>query len=194
MTLSSHIASHIASHIKTRFWRDFALVFALLFWACAGESRLYGQESSAKTQSSQNAKNATRAQQTPEASVQRAVQEVLRAQVEAWNTGNIEEFMRGYWRSDSLRFASGGSVRRGWQTTLERYKKGYPDKAAMGKLSFDNLEITVFSPRAALVFGAWSLERECDRPSGLFTLTFQKTAEGWKIIHDHTSSGGGGGE
>ncbi|MBD1208772.1 MAG: nuclear transport factor 2 family protein [Ignavibacteria bacterium] len=127
-------------------------------------------------------------------SPEKAVRALLDAQVQSWNAGNIEEFMQGYWQSDSLRFASGGSVKYGWKTTLERYRKGYPDKAAMGKLTFSNLETTVLSADAVVVFGKWELMREQDktekdRPHGLFTLTFRKTPQGWKIIHDHTSSG-----
>ncbi len=130
------------------------------------------------------------AQESPD----KAIRAVLDAQVQAWNAGNIEEFMQGYWNTDSLRFASGGNIRRGWKTTLERYKKSYPDKAAMGKLTFANLEISLLSSDAALVFGKWELTREQDktpqdRPQGLFTLTFRKMPQGWKIIHDHTSSG-----
>lgn len=130
------------------------------------------------------------AQESPE----KAVRAVLDAQVQAWNIGNIDEFMQGYWQSDSLRFASGGSVKRGWKTTLDRYKASYPNKGAMGKLTFSNLETSVLSGDAALVFGKWELTREQDktekdRPHGLFTLTFRKTPQGWKIIHDHTSSG-----
>ena len=127
-------------------------------------------------------------------SSEKAIRAVLDAQVQAWNDGNIEEFMQGYWNTDSLRFASGGSIRRGWKATLERYKKSYPDKATMGKLVFDNLEISILSSDAALVFGKWELTRQQDktsqdRPKGLFTLTFRKMPQGWKIIHDHTSSG-----
>jgi ketosteroid isomerase-like protein len=124
------------------------------------------------------------AQDSPE----KGIRAVLDAQVQAWNTGNIDEFMRGYWESDSLRFASGGSVKRGWKMTLDRYKRSYPDNAAMGKLAFTDLEMTVLSSDAALVFGKWELTRAKDKPGGLFTLTFRKTAQGWKIIHDHTSS------
>lgn len=131
---------------------------------------------------------------TAQGSSEKAVRAVLDAQVQAWNAGKIEDFMQGYWQSDSLRFASGGNVQRGWQMTLERYKKGYPDKTAMGKLTFSNLETSVLSTDAVLVFGKWELQREQDktdkdRPHGLFTLTFRKMAQGWKIIHDHTSSG-----
>ena len=125
------------------------------------------------------------AQDAPE----KSIRSVLDAQVQAWNAGNIDEFMQGFWQSDSLRFASGGSVKRGWKTTLDRYKKSYPNKAAMGTLAFTNLEMTLLSGDAALVFGKWELTREKDKPGGLFTLTFRKTPQGWKIIHDHTSSG-----
>jgi uncharacterized protein (TIGR02246 family) len=130
------------------------------------------------------------AQELPE----NAVRAVLKAQVAAWNAGNIEEFMNGYWQSDSLRFASSGSVKCGWKTTLERYKTTYPNKAAMGILTFTNLECTVLSADAAIVFGTWELQRtidgKTDRPHGLFTLTFRKLSQGWCIIHDHTSSEG----
>jgi ketosteroid isomerase-like protein len=96
--------------------------------------------------------------------------------------------MFGYLKSDSLRFASGGNVSYGWQTTLERYAKGYPDKEAMGKLTFSKIDIKIISEDAALVFGKWELERESDSPWGLFTLLFKYTETGWRIVHDHTSS------
>lgn len=123
--------------------------------------------------------------QTPS---ERSIRAVLDAQITAWNAGNIEGFMQGYWQSDSLRFASGGTVKRGWKTTLERYQKSYPNQASMGTLSFSDLEYTILTPDAALVFGRWRLQREKDAPSGLFTLTFRKFGNTWKIIHDHTSS------
>ena len=116
------------------------------------------------------------------------IKKVLNEQAAAWNTGDIEGYMAGYLQSDSLRFASGGNVSYGWQTTLDRYQKGYPDKATMGKLIFSNIDIELISPGTALVFGKWELERENDHPWGLFTLIFKKTDEGWRIVHDHTSS------
>jgi len=113
---------------------------------------------------------------------------VVDDQMRYWNEGDIEKYMVGYDRSDSLRFASGGKVSYGWETTLERYQSGYPDKAAMGLLTFSDIDITVISKDAALVFGKWELEREDDTPWGLFTLLFRKTKDGWRIVHDHTSS------
>ncbi len=116
------------------------------------------------------------------------IRKILDQQATAWNEGNIEKYMDGYLRSDSLRFASGGNVSYGWQTTLERYRKGYPDSSSMGKLIFSGIDITMISNDAALVFGRWELQRENDRPHGLFTLIFRKTKTGWRIVHDHTSS------
>lgn len=116
------------------------------------------------------------------------IKSVLAKQSDAWNKGNLEGFMSGYLQSDSLRFASGGSVTYGWETNLKRYKKGYPDKAVMGKLTFSKIDIKIISDHSALVFGKWELERENDHPWGLFTLLFEKTNNGWLVVHDHTSS------
>ena len=117
-----------------------------------------------------------------------AIQELLQEQVQAWNRGDLEAFMAGYARTDSLRFASGGDVYRGWQAALERYRNAYPDRAAMGTLAFDRLDVQLLAPRSALVFGAWQLNRVNDAPRGLFTLLLKQRPEGWRIVHDHTSS------
>lgn len=114
---------------------------------------------------------------------------VIFDQQNAWNKGDIEGYMQGYIKSDSLRFASGGNVSYGWKTTLDRYEKGYPDKETMGELTFSNIDIEFISKDAALVFGKWELERSNDHPWGLFTLLFKRTENGWRIVHDHTSSG-----
>lgn len=116
------------------------------------------------------------------------IAKVIFDQQTAWNKADIEGYMAGYFHSDSLRFASGGKVSYGWETTLERYQKGYPDKETMGKLTFSDIDITMISEDAALVFGKWELERENDHPWGLFSLLFRKTNAGWRIVHDHTSS------
>jgi ketosteroid isomerase-like protein len=115
---------------------------------------------------------------------------VLTAQAAAWNRGDIDGFMAGYAPQADLRFASGGNITRGWQPTLERYKQSYPDHAAMGTLSFTDVEVTVLAPDAAIVFGHWALQRGKDAPHGLFTLTFKKFPAGWRIIQDHTSVAG----
>lgn len=117
-----------------------------------------------------------------------AIRAVLHAQVDAWNRGEVEAFMEGYARTDSLRFASGGTVHRGWEAALARYRRAYPDRAAMGTLAFRQLDIRVLTSSTALVFGAWQLTRADDAPHGLFTLVFRRYPEGWRIVHDHTSS------
>lgn len=108
-------------------------------------------------------------------------------QAVAWNRGDIEGFMAGYWKSDKLTFISGLNVTRGWQGTLDRYKKTYDSRAKMGVLTFSDLEITMLGKDAAVVLGSWALKREKDDPHGKFTLTFKKFKEGWRIIMDHTS-------
>lgn len=122
------------------------------------------------------------------AQIRAEIRTLLDAQAAAWNRGDLDGFMAGYARTDSLRFASGGTVHRGWQTALERYRRTYPDRAAMGTLTFDRIDVQVLAPRWALVFGAWRLERADDAPEGLFTLLLERRARGWRIVHDHTSS------
>ena len=116
------------------------------------------------------------------------IRSLLRGQQEAWNRGDIEGYMQGYWKSDALLFTSGGRIQRGWQTTYEKYKKSYDTKEKMGTLTFSNLEIKMLSSSSAWVFGRWKLERANDHPGGVFTLILRKFPDGWKIIHDHTSS------
>ncbi|GGX57266.1 periplasmic L-asparaginase [Litorimonas cladophorae] len=113
---------------------------------------------------------------------------VLDRQEEAWNSGDIDGYMQGYVKADTLRFASGGTITNGWQTTLDRYQRRYPDRAAMGKLTTENFEINVIDADDALVFGSWELERESDNPRGLYTLHLKKIDGVWVVISDHTSS------
>lgn len=121
-----------------------------------------------------------------------SIRQVLAKQVEAWNQGDIEGFMERYQRSDTLRFASGGDVRMGWQATLDAYRKNYPDRATMGTLDFRDLDVRVLSPTSATAFGRWRLRREEGLPEsgGLFTLLFEKSSADapWRIVHDHTSA------
>jgi|SRR5207302_3748227 len=116
------------------------------------------------------------------------IQNVLRAQQDAWNRGDVDAFMSGYWRSDQTVFASGDEVTRGWQKVLDRYKKKYSDRSKMGTLAFSDLEITPLSDDSAVVLGAWKLDRTNDQPHGRFTLIFRRFPEGWRIVHDHTSA------
>ena len=132
------------------------------------------------------------AAKNPKQPAQAQIRGVLDAQVAAWNRGDIEGFMAGYWKSDKTTFLSTSGVSRGWQALLERYKRGYPDKKAMGTLAFSDLEINMLGPDAAFILGRWALEREKDgkpdRPGGVFTLVARKFPEGWRIVSDHTSS------
>jgi uncharacterized protein (TIGR02246 family) len=124
-----------------------------------------------------------------------AVRKMLAVQDEAWNRGDIEGFMQYYWKSDTIRFAGGDSYRYGWQATLDSYKKGYPDAAAMGKLSFDLLEVREMNPDVVYVFGKWKLTRVSEAadkaPHGLFTLIVERKDGTWVITRDHTSAAGG---
>ena len=116
------------------------------------------------------------------------IRSVLRAQQDAWNRGDIDEFMKGYARSRSTVFVSEDTVRRGWETVRDRYRKKYSDRAKMGLLTFSDLEITPLGSDAAVVLGRWKLKRAQDQPHGRFTLVFRRLSEGWRIIHDHTSA------
>jgi uncharacterized protein (TIGR02246 family) len=128
------------------------------------------------------------AQKTTDTKSIAAIRAVLDAQRDAWNKGDIEGYMDGYDRSDTTVFVSGDNVNRGWKTVLERYKKTYDTSDKMGVLTFSDLEITLLSKDSATVLGRWLLKRAKDKPHGRFTLIFKKTKQGWRIIHDHTSS------
>jgi len=122
-----------------------------------------------------------------DAKIAREILRVMDAQVAAWNAGNIEGFMDGYWKSEKLVFVSGETVTKGWQPTIDRYKKKYDSRAKMGTLAFSDLEVNVLSKDAAAVLGSWALARAGDNPKGKFTLLFRRFKDGWKIVHDHTS-------
>ena len=111
----------------------------------------------------------------------------LSNQQAAWNKGDIEGFMQGYWQSDSLMFISKSGITYGWQQTLNNYKKNYPDTAAMGKLAFDFIEIKRLSVSYFFVVGKWHLKRTIGNLDGAFTLLFRKIKNKWVIIRDHSS-------
>jgi len=124
----------------------------------------------------------------PNTKINQAVRAVIEAQRDAWNRGDIEGYMDGYARSADTVFVSGDTVTHGWQTVLERYKKSYNSREKMGTLTFSDLEITPLGKDAALVIGNWRLKRANDEPHGKFTLIFRRLKQGWRIVHDHTSS------
>ncbi len=113
---------------------------------------------------------------------------VLDQQVQAWNAGDIDAFMRHYWRSPKLSFSSGGNTERGWESTMNRYNRRYPDKEAMGQLEFAELEVRPLGANRALVLGQWHLDREAGPLGGRFTLLFEEKKNDWLITHDHTST------
>ncbi len=117
-----------------------------------------------------------------------AIKSVLTAQQDAWNQGDVDKFLIGYWHSPDLTFSGSSGISRGWDGVLARYKKSYPDRAAMGQLDFFNLEFRFLGRDAALVLGHWHLKREKGDVGGVFSLVWQRFPEGWRIIHDHTSA------
>jgi ketosteroid isomerase-like protein len=112
---------------------------------------------------------------------------LLEDQRKAWNRGDLVDYMQGYLKSDSLLFVGKSGPQYGWDSTLANYKKSYPDKKAMGFLSFDIKEVRLISNDHAFVLGAWHLKREKDEPKGHFTLIVKKIGDEWKVIVDHSS-------
>lgn len=116
-----------------------------------------------------------------------AIKEVMNEQVKAWNNGDIDAFMHTYWKSDSLLFLGSKGPSYGWQTTLNNYKKSYPDTVAMGKLDFNILDVKLLSSDYGFVLGKWHLTRTIGDIGGHFTLLFRKINGQWYIVADHTS-------
>jgi ketosteroid isomerase-like protein len=123
-----------------------------------------------------------------------AIRAVLGAQVKAWNSGDLDGFMAGYWRDEKLQFMSGDRITRGWDATRDRYQKKYftPDKdgklTERGELAFAELEVESLSPNAAVVRGRYILKLTNETATGRFTLVFRVIGGEWKITSDHTSA------
>jgi ketosteroid isomerase-like protein len=115
------------------------------------------------------------------------IRAVMDKQIKAWNSGDIDAFMTTYWKNDSLLFVGSKGPIYGWQTTLESYKKSYPDTAAMGKLNFEILQIKSLSFNYSFILGKWHLSRTIGNAGGYFTLLFRKIKRQWVIVADHTS-------
>lgn len=116
-----------------------------------------------------------------------AIRKVLATQIAAWNEGSIERYMQGYWNSDSLVFIGKNGPAYGYQPTLKRYEKSYPDTAAMGKLSFEIISLEKIAPQYYFAIGKWALKRSVGNISGSWTLLFRKINGQWKIVVDHSS-------
>ena len=115
------------------------------------------------------------------------ITKILSGQQAAWNKGNIEEYMQGYWQNDSLMFIGQSGIAYGWKQTMENYKKHYPGTSAMGKLSFEYIEIKRLSAIYFFVVGKWHLSRSIGNTGGHFTLLFRKIKGKWVITSDHSS-------
>lgn len=118
---------------------------------------------------------------------EKEIMTVLATQTSAWNKGDIEGFMETYWKNDSLKFIGKNSVTYGWQNTLERYKKSYAGKEAMGILNFNILYCQKLSRKYYNVVGKWHLKRQIGDLQGHFTLILKKINGRWMIIQDHSS-------
>ena len=115
------------------------------------------------------------------------IQRVMDQQQEAWNRGDLEVYMNGYWKSDSLRFIGKRGITYGWQPTLDNYKKGYPNADAMGRLQFSNLSMELTGDSSAYVIGKWQLYRTTDTLSGHYSLLWKCMDNQWLIVADHSS-------
>jgi uncharacterized protein (TIGR02246 family) len=119
----------------------------------------------------------------------RAVRAVLETQRGAWNRGDLEAFMAGYERSADLVFTSGGKVRRGFQETFDRYRARYgADASTMGQLAFEVVAVQPLGADGAIVLGRWRLTATPNAGGGVFSVALRRTSEGWRIVHDHTST------
>ena len=116
-----------------------------------------------------------------------AIRNTLNRQTAAWNNGNLEDFMSGYWKNDSLMFIGQSGITYGWNQTLANYRLHYPDTAIMGKLKFDIILVKPLSSQYYHVTGKWMLKRSVGDVSGYFTLLFRKIKGTWLIIADHSS-------
>jgi ketosteroid isomerase-like protein len=112
---------------------------------------------------------------------------IMAEQEQAWNRGDLESFMQGYWPSDSLRFIGSKGLTYGWKQTLDNYKKSYPDRETMGILKFTIISIEPLSKRTAFVIGKWHLSRKAGDLSGHYTLLWKKMKGKWVIVADHSS-------
>lgn len=116
-----------------------------------------------------------------------AIRELMDQQVDSWNSGDIEGYMSAYWQNERLTFIGSRGLTYGWKLTLDNYKKAYPDQSAMGELDFSIMEMKPLGEDHFYTIGMWQLNREKDTLAGWFDLLWEKKAEGWRIISDHSS-------
>jgi len=124
---------------------------------------------------------------TAQSADESAIRKILDEQTRSWNEGNLEDFMKGYWKSDSLMFIGSKGVTYGFQNTLNNYKTSYSDADKMGKLQFQLLKVQRLSPEYYFVVGRWHLTRNAGNVGGHYDLIFRKINGKWVIISDHSS-------
>ncbi|WP_243473786.1 YybH family protein [Winogradskyella sp. MH6] len=130
-----------------------------------------------------NCKNNTEQKDTFE-SDKAEILKVLNLQEDAWNNHDLEGFMQGYWKSDSLKFYGSSGLTKGWENTLNNYKKGYPTKTESGILNFVINDISKIENDNYWVMGEYHLKREVGNADGVFIIIFKKINGEWKIIAD----------
>ncbi len=123
------------------------------------------------------------AQPTPEP----VIRQIMADQAAAWNHGNIDDFMKGYWNDDSLVFVGQAGLTYGYSQTLANYKKHYDSPEKMGKLFFTLLSVKELSPEYYFVVGKWLIKRKDGDIGGIYSLLFRKIKGRWQIVVDHTS-------
>jgi ketosteroid isomerase-like protein len=120
---------------------------------------------------------------------EKEILQLMAKQSTDWSAGNLEKFMEGYWKNDSLQFIKRRKILKGWQETMDNYKKTYTDSTAteMGKLQYEILKLNPISGDAAFMTGRFKLERGKRKNTGIFTLVFRKIDGRWVIVYDHTT-------
>ena len=122
--------------------------------------------------------------QTSEAQDKEAILAVMKLQEKAWSANDLEGFMKGYWKNDSLKFFGSSGLTRGWQQTLDNYKKGYPTKEHSGTLNFTIRDISKIDDGSYWVMGEYFLKRKVGDANGVFLIVFKKIVGEWKIVAD----------
>jgi len=118
----------------------------------------------------------------------KTITDILMQQQADWNNGDIDAFMKAYWKSPELQFGGANGITRGWQETLDNYKIRYPDRDAMGQLTFEIKDMTKHQRKVISLTGSWQLQRKNDKPGGHFLLVWRKIKGKWLIVIDHTSA------
>ena len=117
------------------------------------------------------------------------INDLMYEQEESWNKGNIEDFMKKYWKNDSLIFIGKSGINYGWNKTTSNYKKSYPSRNSMGLLHFNNIKCLPINDTTHIISGQWNISRldSSKNVGGYYSLMWIKKEDGWRIVYDHTS-------